>query len=87
MYFLTVNAYAFSGGNLSLGSIELALVFNVKLLTLKVLYCETTDLESAIMKLSDNHLSCIISTCNSCVFENVTQGLIGQCPKIVSIYL
>ena len=82
MYFLTVDAYAFSGGNLSWGSIELALVFNVKLLTLKVLYYETTDLESAIMKLSDNHLRCIISTCYSNTFENVIQGLIGQCQKL-----
>ena len=87
MYFLTVDAYAFSGGNLSWGSIELALVFNVKMLTLKVLYCETTDLESAIMKLSDNHFSCIIRTYNSYIFENVTQGLIGQSQKIVSAYL
>ena len=86
MYFLTVDAYAFSGGNLSWGSIELALVFNVKLLTLKVLYCETTDLESAIMKLSDNHLSCIISTCYSCIFENGTLDLIGQCVSIFVIY-
>ena len=69
MYFLTVDVYAFSGGNLSWGSIELALVFNVKLLTLKVLYCETTDLESAKMKLSDNYFSCIISTCYSNTFE------------------
>ena len=62
-------------------------MFNVKLLTLKVLYCETTDLESAIMKLSDNHLSCIISTCYSCVFENRTHGLIGQRVSIhISLY-